>query len=71
MKNCTGCKYAEWKRTKSGKLHPSGDGECTFPWTMPPLPAAKYWVDRPFPYGGYIHRRRELKDHCVYFDRGD
>lgn len=26
MKNCTDCKHAEWKRTASGKLHPSGAG---------------------------------------------
>ena len=30
MKNCTDCKYADWQRTAAGKLHPSGDGECTY-----------------------------------------
>jgi hypothetical protein len=26
MKNCTGCKHAEWKRNAAGNLHPSGVG---------------------------------------------
>ena len=32
---CLTCKFAEWKRTASGRLHPSGDGKCT--WTMPTI----------------------------------
>lgn len=27
---CDGCKYAEWQLTKNGRLHPSGDGKCTY-----------------------------------------
>jgi hypothetical protein len=69
MKNCAGCKYAEWDRTKSGSLHPSGDGRCGYPWKLPALPASMYWVNTPGHCGGLINRRRELKDHCVYFAR--
>lgn len=71
MKNCTHCAYAEWRRTSSGKLSPTGDGECRYPWKMPALPRAFYWVGKraPDPCGGQINRRRELPDHCAYFKR--
>lgn len=69
MKNCTDCKYAEWHRTAVGKLHPDGDGYCEYPFSLPKLPAAMYWVTLPRPSGGSINRRRDLKDHCVYFVR--
>jgi hypothetical protein len=28
---CAGCKWADWKRTASGRLHPDGEGQCTHP----------------------------------------
>ena len=72
MKNCTHCKYANWHRTQAGKLHPSGEGKCTFPWKLPPLPASMYWMTGPSPYGGHINRREELKEHCTYYySQGD
>lgn len=73
MKNCTNCKHAEWGRTASGRLHPSGDGRCKYPWKMPPLPASMHWgwqfIRPPRPEGGNISRNKELADHCVYFKR--
>lgn len=27
---CEGCRWAEWSRTAAGRLHPSGDGRCTW-----------------------------------------
>ena len=71
MKNCLLCKYADWQKTAAGKLHPSGDGKCTYPWKMPPLPASMYWfgTGQPKPCGGYINRKNELKDHCTYYER--
>lgn len=58
---CLTCKLAEWKRTITGRLHPSGDGKCG--WKPPhiPIPAAMYWIGRqldgsPSPTGGYINR---------------
>lgn len=73
MKNCMGCKYAEWNRTKTGALHPSGDGYCRYPWKLPPLPASLHWMGtaEPTPYGGCISRREEFKDHCPYYVRED
>lgn len=71
MKNCTDCKYANWKRTATGRLHPDGTGRCTFPWKMPPLPGAFYWLSSDRPCGGHIERKRELKEHCPYYARAE
>jgi hypothetical protein len=59
---CVGCIYAEWGRTTSGRLHPSGDGRCRYfkENTMHlRLPAAFFWpfLTPPVPYGGRINRR--------------
>lgn len=69
MKNCNGCKYALWTRTEKGKLHPSGDGKCGKKIELPKLPASMWWLweSEPKPMGGYINRRGELKEHCVYW----
>ncbi len=71
MKRCNGCKHAKWDRTKSGRLHPSGVGRCVYPFKMPQLPAAMYWltIREVKPCGGYINRREDLKEHCPYFER--
>lgn len=70
MKNCLGCKYAEWKMTKDGKkLHPSGDGDCKYPWKLPPLPQSMRLFYSAAPSGGYINRRGEFQDHCVYYQK--
>lgn len=69
MKSCLNCKYADWKRAEAGKLHPSGDGRCKYPWEMPQLPASMYWIGRtaPDPCGGHISRKGDLKQDCAYF----
>ena len=67
MKNCTDCRYAKWERTKAGRLHPSGDGRCMYKYKVPPLPGSMYWRRNPSPYGGYINRKKELKEHCPYY----
>lgn len=69
MKSCLNCKYAKWDKTKSGNLHPSGDGLCFYPFAIPKLPASMYWIGKvpPYPCGGSISRKTELKEHCVYF----
>jgi hypothetical protein len=71
VKNCKGCKYAKWEKTVAGRLHPSGMGRCTFPWKMPPLPASMYFtgMSNPSLCGGWIERKRELKEHCPYYAR--
>ena len=69
MKNCTDCKYAEWQKTATGRLHPSGDGLCAYPYVMPALPASMYWIGKTHPSGGAINRKKDLSDHCAYFSR--
>ena len=68
MKTCKGCKWAEWNRTASGRLHPNGGGRCTFQVKIPVLPQAFYWIGgEPRPMGGQINRKEEHKDHCAYY----
>jgi len=69
LKTCNGCKFADWKKTDGGKLHPSGDGRCTYEYKVPELPACMYWINEQKPCGGRINRRVELKDHCAYYNR--
>lgn len=71
MKNCTDCKYADWHRTAAGRLHPSGDGKCTYEYKLPPLPSCRWWMSSnpPEPNGGYINRRRNHIDHCPFYAR--
>ena len=71
MKNCLHCKHADWRKTEAGRLHPSGDGHCKYPWKIPQLPASMYFVSEPRACGGFISRKTELKDHCAYFARSD
>lgn len=56
-RSCLNCAFASWSRTKTGRLHPAGDGRCT--WKMPEitLPKSMYWLfNEPNPCGGYIER---------------
>jgi hypothetical protein len=54
------CKYAEWRRTVTGRLHPSGDGRCVKQVAVPLLPASMPVHLRPReltrPSGYYISR---------------
>ncbi len=67
MKNCLKCKYAEWDRTKTNRLHPSGDGKCKYPYKVPQIPASMRWFNIPSPHGGFINRHEELREHCIYY----
>jgi hypothetical protein len=67
MKTCVGCKYADWVTTASGRLHPSGYGRCTYVWKAPALPQAFWFLTEPRLSAGYISRREDLADHCVYW----
>ena len=70
MKNCTDCKHAIWKMTKSIRLHPSGEGRCNYPYRLKRPPASMYFVQEPMVCGGTINRKEELREDCVYFERG-
>lgn len=69
MKSCNDCKYAQWQKTRTGKLHPSGGGQCGYDYKIPPLPGAFFFIGSPLKCGGIINRRKELKEHCAYFVR--
>ena len=70
MKNCTDCKFAEWRRTESGRLHPSGDGRCGYIYKPAPIPASMYFHGRrEQPSGGYINRREELRTDCPCYEK--
>lgn len=64
--NCDTCKFADWKRTSNGRLHPNKSGKCTFVWTPPPLPKAFYFYGSSHarPNGGSIERGSSLTDGC-------
>lgn len=40
MGNCLDCKFAEWRRTSNGRLHPDKTGVCTYKARVPIMPAA-------------------------------
>jgi hypothetical protein len=70
MKNCNGCNYAIWKKTKTDKLHPSGAGVCGFEYKIPPLPGSRYFIGMPVICGGSINRKETFKENCVYYQSG-
>ena len=71
MKTCKDCIYADWYKTVAGKLHPSGDGRCTYEYKLRALPPAFRWMSTPYTVGGQINRREERNDHCIYFEKGE
>lgn len=61
---CLSCSLANWAKTKDGRMHPSGAGECM--WVLQEdLPPPKYWAFRPFIGGGYINRK-EVAFKCQF-----
>lgn len=69
---CVGCKYAEWRKTSAGRLHPSGGGKCKYPIEkeFQLLPAAFFWVSAKPPIsGGYISRRQLLETDCPFYEK--
>ena len=68
MKECLNCKYAKWHRSKNGRLHPSGEGECTYRYKPQPLPNAFFWLfNTAHPLGGQINRKKQYEKDCPYF----
>lgn len=71
MKDCTNCINAEWQKREDGKLHPGGDGNCTWKLKVPVLPSSMHWWigKEPVAHGGHINRRELLKEHCPHWTR--
>lgn len=71
---CDNCTFAEWKRTKTGRLHPDKSGRCK--WMAERgldlrLPVAFYWLGydggrHPLPTGGRIERGKRHKAPCIF-----
>ena len=61
-RDCRSCRFASWQRTKTGRLHPSQSGRCTWEgWKAWAIPSAFYFFggnrDTPTrPSGGYLTR---------------
>ena len=68
--DCTTCQHADWQRTKTGRLHPSGTGECLWDdWKEWKLPKAFWYISSKQnvrPGGGYINRRNPFTD-CPFY----
>jgi hypothetical protein len=69
--DCTTCQLADWRRTKAGRLHPSGEGSCSWKgWKEWKFPKAFYLVGSVGhdlrPSGGYINRRTPCTDCSLY-----
>lgn len=69
MKTCIGCKYADWKRSKNGALHPSGEGQCTYEVKIPQLPNAKSWSSKPYVSYGFISRKNSFDTDCLCYTK--
>lgn len=67
--SCLECKYADWKRTANGRLHPSGDGKCMYEVITPKLPKAKSFFYNPTLLGGEINRKDEFYVDCPCFEK--
>ena len=66
---CTDCKFADWKKTAAGRLHPSGDGRCK--WELPTvrLPVSQYFIGgKQRSYGGHISRKDDWEQ-CPQYQR--
>ena len=37
-RGCADCRFAQWERTKTGRIMRKVAGQCTWVWTPPPLP---------------------------------
>lgn len=69
MSICIECKRAQWARTKSGALDPSGAGWCVKADPIPPAPAAFQLFPEPQLLGWNISRKSGLPANCRYFDK--
>lgn len=69
MEKYVDCRYAVWKKTKSGRLSSTGDGNCTKILHLPKLPNAFFYLIDTRIEGGFINRKKEYTEACIYFSR--
>lgn len=69
---CDECKYADWKRTSSGRMHPDKSGRCLIkkvvklPECLVATSSYRTYGDEVVVKGGYIRRGRTF-DRCAYY----
>jgi hypothetical protein len=70
--NCKDCKHAQWDKTATGRLRPTGGGRCTVTIEVPPLPQSMFWNSWSGvikPSGGRIDRHNDLRADCHYYEK--
>jgi hypothetical protein len=68
MGYCDYCQHARWDKTRIGYLSPTRNGHCQYPYQVPELPKAMYWMGQPpQPSGGFIVRGVAWERECPYF----
>lgn len=67
MKNCNGCKWAEWDKPKSGSLHPDGQGYCRYPVKIPDLPNGVEWASINYYHTG-ISKNKDFDKDCKFYE---
>ena len=80
VQNCIDCRFAKWDRTAARpggfpRLHPSGDGRCTYSPPEPLIARSQHWGigirgivrTAPKPSGGFINRRAHEDRDCPVF----
>lgn len=73
MESCLNCKHAAWEKTKDGRLHPRGDGLCTFQLVIPSIPKACYFLfgREPVLGGRWINRNEKVYSDCPCWEGKD
>lgn len=71
---CDDCKFADWRRTANGRLHPGKTGNCAFKWEPPPIPSAfyvpgQYTKSTVRLVGGLIERGRDIEACPCYAEK--
>lgn len=73
MNKCLTCRFADWNKTKTGKLHPDGLGRCTVKIPELVIPKVYYWIGfghgQPRPCGGGIDRREKDDRDCPTYKK--
>lgn len=67
VQKCVDCEFASWKKTAAGRLHPNGEGICTYVVEFPMLPRAQCYTLKPSVSYRYINRKDTPVKPCPVF----
>ena len=69
---CEGCKFADWKRTANGRLHPDGYGKCKWEKTFRIAGSCRSGIwgtdGQPITLSGGTINRKKGEEHPVTCD---